>query len=135
MTRIDNIGNLPKSLSVFAKEFNQGDASTLFYECTGIKELENLAKDKECELTVIVDPKLEKGIAVGFDVKSSPLKTIAGDEFYQMVIYFCVITDAEFTEYSSMLHQHRDDQEADMRKRNMALDLAVANKENKLVGE
>ena len=129
MTKIDNIGNLPVSLGVFAKEFNQGEASTIFYECVNVAELEQLAADRQCELTVIVDPKLEKGIAVGFDVQASPITKISGDEFYQMTIYFCVITDAEFTTFANMLHSHRDEQEADMRNRQSALQSAVSKKE------
>ena len=117
MTEISNIDNLPYHLQVMAKEV-QGVRSTRFYECVNVTELFNHAKEGKCEeSTVTVDPKSEKGFAVAFSFDESALEDLSGDKLIVMNIFFAELSAYEVKTYSSMLHEHRNDQEDNMEQR------------------
>lgn len=111
MQKITARGNLPPHLRVLAETFAHGKSSSEFYECSNAKELENLAKDKKCELTCTLDPKTERGFLLGFDVSASPIATVSGTSYHTMTIYFTEIKGSDYKRYKKMLDKHRTAQE------------------------
>jgi len=108
MKKITTKGNLPKTLQVFAKEA-QGMATTKFWECSSAKELENLAKDKKCELTCVLDSKTERGYLVGIEASEPTISNLQNN--LDLYIYFVELKDNDFKRYDKMLRKHRKMQE------------------------
>jgi len=111
MQEITNKGNLPKPLQVMAKE-HLGERSTLFFECSSVDELLQLAANGECEeTTVVVDRKNERGYITAFNFKDTDVLDLSGDKLYVMRIYYTELNKNEISKYSKMLHEHRQQQE------------------------
>jgi len=116
MKKIENHGNMPKALQLLAKDL-AGMAMSTVYECESALELENLARDKKCELTCTLDPTTERGFLVGFEVSDSPIATISGTSFLVLSVYFAELKESEYRSYKSTLSAHRNEQEDEMRAR------------------
>ncbi len=119
MNEVKHIGNLPKSLQVLAKEIDRGKASTKFWECSSTKELEDLAKDKKCQLECVMDPSTRRGFLTGFEVEDKGIINLPGKtQFYTMIVYFIELLNDDFKRYDAMLRKHRRQQELSRRKHN-----------------
>jgi hypothetical protein len=106
--KITTKGNLPKTLQVFAKEY-QGKATTRFWEYTTAKELENLSKEGKCELDCVLDPSTNRGFLVGMEASEPSIYTI--DNILNLDIYFVELKGDDFKRYDKMLKKHRRQQQ------------------------
>lgn len=118
MKKIESKGNLPKALQIFAKQVK--GANTVFYEGESAKEIEGVAKRKECEeLSCVLDPSTNRGYLVGFGFQDTESKLIieGRDSSIDMKIYFVELNEGDFSRYSQMIKKHKRDQQQDMVRR------------------
>ena len=115
MERIESKGNLPKSLGALAKTFDRGKASTEFWKCSSPKEIENLAKERKCELATGEEPN-GRYLLCGFEIneKSEDAPVSGKTKFITMTIYFCDLSLGDFKRYDKMLKKHKRQQEEAM---------------------
>lgn len=102
---------------MFAGVIAQSYEAADFWECSTMEELYQAARDGKGELTVTLDPTTARGYGVCFDVKESPIVSIAGDKFHQMQIYFRELNKAEYRELKQTMHEARNAQEIEMKER------------------
>lgn len=120
MKRIDNIGNLPKPLQIFARALGgimSGTQLEEFYEMSNVSEFEKKAIELEYEITKpAVDEKTDRGYLVGFSV-DEPKNIVTMTSYATLKIYFVEATASEVREWTRKINSHRELQEEDMRLR------------------
>jgi len=116
--KINNKGNLPNHLQVFAKALEGQLAvgeDTEFYEYKTISEFEKDAHmDNEgFEIIPTVDTSTDRGFLVGFDV-DEPKKIITMTSYAKLKIYFVEATPKEIEQWTVRIMQDRVDQQENM---------------------
>lgn len=119
--KIENKGNLPKHLQVFAKAL-EGQLSTgtdtEFYEYKSISEFEKDAHmlNEGFEIIPTVDTSTGRGFLVGFAV-SEPKRIVTLTSYVQLKIYFVEGTEQEIKTWTERIKSDRQAQQEDMYKR------------------
>lgn len=116
--KIENKGNLPNHLQVFAKAL-EGHLSvgedTEFYEYKTIREFEKDAHmDNEgFEIIPTIDTSTDRGFLVGFSV-AEPKKIVTMTSYAKLTIYFVEATSQEVEQWTTRIIQDRLNQQEDM---------------------
>lgn len=117
MKKVDNVGNLPSHLQLFARSMGgilSATDTTEFYEMESIKEFESSAADIGYEVYPSVDMKTGRGFLVGFSA-SEPIKIITLSSYVVLKIYFIEGTSDEIKQWTIKITEHRKMQEQEMR--------------------
>jgi hypothetical protein len=117
MKKIENKGNLPALISVFAKQLGgvfSGVKQTEFYEAESITELELSVRDIGLEIVPSLDSVTNRGYLVAFDATDSVIVSPTGGEYSQLKMYFVEITEEQLKAWDKKIKEHRDLQLEDM---------------------
>jgi len=120
MKKIENVGNLPKPLQVFARALGGIMSSTElteFNEMESIKEFELKAVDIGYEITPpAIDASTGRGFLVGFSAeKPKHIETL--NSYAKLKIYFVEASEDAIKEWTKKISAHREMQQEDMRLR------------------
>lgn len=116
--KVENKGNLPNHLQVFAKAL-EGQLSvgedTEFYEYNSISDFERDAHMNKIGFEIIptVDSSTDRGFLVGFAI-SEPKKIVTLTSYAQLKIYFVEATPDEIEQWTTRILKDRQDQQEDM---------------------
>lgn len=120
MRKIENIGNLPGHLQLFAKKFSgmYGATDTEFYEFNSVDEFEKAARGDleegtKFEITPAVDMKNDRTFLVGFDV-SEPKRIVTLDFYASLKIFFIELSPEEFKKWAERITRDRQLQQQEM---------------------
>jgi len=126
MKKIENKGNLPKHLQLFATASQgifSGLAQTEFYEMSSISEFERTASgqanpDIKFEIFPTIDTSTNRGFLIGFDA-STPETIATLTQYSYLKIYFVETASSEINIWIEKIKRHRDEQmeEAKARKK------------------
>lgn len=117
MRKIENRGNLPSNIALFAKElsgWNIGNKETEFYEMSSIDEFEKKAVEIGYEIVPALDSKTDRAFLVGFEVTEGSQTIIMSSEYFQLKMYFIELSTSEFNSWHKRITQDRIDQQIDM---------------------
>jgi len=117
MKKIDNVGNLPKHLTVLAKNLGQYTdlAKTDFYEMSSEDELVKNAVEVGYEVIPTIDMSTGRGFLVGFDAKETSL--ILNTAYFNLDIYFYEMDSDGIKRWDTRIRKDRNDQQIEMNER------------------
>lgn len=116
--KIENEGNLPKHLRIFAKQLGgrYSKSYSEFFEMRSIAEFEKNAYEIGYEIVPTIDTESGRGFLVGFSV-SDPKRVSTFDSYVKLDIYFVACSSGEVEAWTKKIREHRRAQEEDMQRR------------------
>jgi hypothetical protein len=115
MKRIQNRGNLPNHMQVFARQLTgifTSEKETEFWEASNITEFEKNASEIGYEIIPAMDMSTNRGFLVGFDVTDSNIVSV-GESYVQLKMYFVEVSGSEFKAWVKKINEHRALQQMD----------------------
>jgi len=121
MQKIENVGNLPNHLQIFARAAKgqfSGLGDTEFYEMANITEFEHAACGKldpnvAFEIIPTVDMETGRGFLVGFEAEE-PKSIVTLTSYVKLKLYFIACTDEEIKKWTIRIEGDRLAQQQEM---------------------